>query len=218
MHGCNNRLKLRIFSETNPMRKFILILLLMAPVLLHAQLTVAVKAGLNLAHISNTSDLRTSNYTGYMIGGYISPKQKKVLGFRSEIMLSRQGYDYSSGTHTGKVNLDYLLLPQLIVLKFTKKFQVHAGGQAAFLLNAGVDSTGGGGSNGSLFDYIKRFDYGVVGGLEVSPLSGFFLGSRINISLHNLKKTQPGAGSDPGFIPKDLIRNNVLQLYLGWRF
>jgi len=200
------------------MRKLILIVFLVAPALLHAQLTVAVKAGLNLANISNTSDLSTSNYTGYMIGGYISPKQKKIVGFRSEIMLSRQGYDYSTGTQTGNVNLDYLLLPQLIVLRFTKKFQVNAGGQAAFLLNAGVDSTGGSGNNGSLFNYIKRFDYGVVGGLEVSPLSGFFLGSRVNISLRNLKKDNSGGGSNPGFIPKDLIRNNVLQLYLGWRF
>ncbi len=200
------------------MRKLLLIFFLIAPALLKAQLTVAVKAGLNLANISNTSGISTSNYTGYMIGGYISPKQKKIVGFRSEIMLSRQGYDYSTGTQTGKVNLDYLLLPQLIVLKFTKKFQVQVGGQAAFLLNAGVDSTGGSGNNGSLFDYFKRFDYGVVGGLEVSPLSGFFIGSRINISLRNLKKNASGGRSNPGFIPKDLIRNNVLQLYLGWRF
>lgn len=199
------------------MRKIILILLLAEPALLQAQLTVAVKAGLNLANISNTSDLQTSNLTGYMIGGYISPRQKKVVGFRSEIMLSRQGYDYSTGTHTGSVNLDYLLLPQLLVLKFTKKFQVHAGGQAAFLLNAEADSSGSS-SNGSLFDYIKRFDYGVVGGLEVSPVSGFFVGSRVNISLRNLKKEFSGSGNGPGFIPKNLVRNNVLQIYLGWRF
>ena len=208
---------IKIFCLLLSMQRIVTLILLL-PVCCSAQLGIGIKAGLNFAHISSTSDLRTSNYTGYMIGGYISPKQKKILGFRSEIMLSRQGYDYSTGSHTGNVNLDYLLLPQLIVLRFTKKFQVHAGGQAAFLLNAGVDSTGGNGNNGSLFDYIKRFDYGVVGGLEVSPLSGFFIGSRINISLRNLKKNNSGGGSNPGFVPKDLIRNNVLQLYLGWRF
>ncbi len=200
------------------MRKIILILLLATPALLHAQFTVAVKAGLNFSNISNTADLQTSNLTGYMIGAYLSPKQKKLLGFRSEIMLSRQGYDYRTGTANGHVTLDYLLLPQLIVLRFTKKFEAHIGGQAAFLLNAGADSTGNGGGENSLFDYLKRFDYGVVGGLEVSPVSGFFIGSRVNISLHNLKKEISGGGTGPNFIPKDLVRNNVLQVYLGWRF
>lgn len=200
------------------MRKIFFLAACISPLLLRAQLSVGVKAGLNLANVTTSSDISTNSLTGYMIGGYISPKQKKLVGYRSEIMLSRQGYDYKTNTNTGNVNLDYLLLPQLIIIKFTKKFQLQLGGQLAFLLNANVDSSGGNGNNGSLFDYFKRFDYGAVGGFEVSPISGFFLGSRINISLNNLnKETFPGGGN-PDFIPKDLIRNNVLQLYLGWRF
>lgn len=195
------------------MRKLIFFWLLLSPALLQAQLTVGVKAGLNLANVTSTS-INTNLYTGYMIGGYIAPKQKKVVGYRSEMILSRQGYDYKTSTNTGKVDLDYLLLPQLMVLKFSKKFQVHIGGQIAFLLNAKVDSSGGGG-NGSLFDYLSRFDYGAVGGFEVSPFSGFFTGSRINISLNNISKE---AISSPNFISKDLIRNNVVQIYIGWRF
>jgi hypothetical protein len=195
------------------MRKLILFLMLLSPALLQAQIAVGVKAGLNLANVTSKS-ISTNMYTGYFVGGYISPKQKKVVGFRSELILSRQGYDYKTNTNTGKVDLDYLLLPQLLVLKFTKKFQVHLGGQIAFLLNAKVDSSGGGG-NGSLFDYLSRFDYGAVGGFEVSPFSGFVTGSRINISLNNISKE---AISSPNFISRDLIRNNVLQIYVGWRF
>jgi hypothetical protein len=195
------------------MRKLILVLLILSPAWLFAQLTVGVKAGLNLANVTSSS-FNTDMYTGYFIGGYIAPKQKAVVGYRSELILSRQGYDYKTNTNTGNVDLDYLLLPQLMVLKFSKKFQVHLGGQIAFLLNAKVDSSGANG-NGSLFDYFNRFDYGVAGGFEVSPFGGFVTGSRINISLNNINKE---AINSPNFISKDLIRNNVLQIYIGWRF
>lgn len=196
------------------MRKLIYCLCFLTPLFSFGQIKVGVKAGLNLVNVTETSELDTKLYTGYFIGGYIAPKQKGILGYRSELILSRQGYNYKTNTNTGKVDLDYLLLPQLLVLQFTKKFQVHIGGQIAFLLNAQVDSTNGD-SHGSLFSYFSRFDYGAVAGFEVSPLSGFVIGSRLNISLPDIGKKDESA---PNFISKDLIRNNVLQVYVGWRF
>ena len=190
---------------------------MLLPFTSNAQLGIGIKAGLNFANITDVSGFNNNSRTGYMIGGYFSPGKKKLLGFRSEIILSRQGYDYKTSTNTGNVNLDYLLLPQLITLNFTKKFQLHAGGQAAFLLNAQVDSAGGS-SGGSLFNYFNRFDYGLVGGAEVSPISGFFIGGRINVSLNNINKEQPIGGGSPDFIPKEFVKNNVVQLYAGWRF
>ena len=195
------------------MRYFIICFLsLFIPAIVSAQLKIGVKAGLNFANITNASSIKAGAHTGYMIGGYISPKPKKLLGFRSEIILSRQGYDYKTNTNSGNVNLDYLLLPELITLNFTKLVQLHAGLQAAFLLNANVDSTGSG--SGSLFDYFKRFDYGVVGGIEVYPILGLFVGGRINISFNDVSV----GGNRPNFIPDVNAKNNVVQLYAGWRF
>lgn len=176
-------------------------------------LNFGMKAGVNFANLTKASGVNADNYTGYMFGGYIAPKPKKLLGFRSEIMLSRQGYDYQTNTNSGNVTLDYLLLPQLITLNFTKRVQLHVGGQAAFLLNTGVDSTGDG-SSGSLFDYLNRFDYGVVAGGEIFPVSGFFIGARINVSLNNVSQ----GGNRPNFIPGVDAKSNVVQLYTGWRF
>ncbi|MGQ0738150.1 MAG: porin family protein [Bacteroidota bacterium] len=198
------------------MRKFILLSFLF-PLILRAQLGLGLKAGLNFANVTNTTGFNNDSRTGYLIGGYFSPGKKKLMGFRSEIILSRQGYDYKSNTNTGNVNLDYLLLPQLVTLNFTKKFNVHAGAQAAFLLNATVDSTGSG-NGGSLFDYFNRFDYGAVAGAEISPLLGFFIGARMNISFNNANKEAPVGGSWPNFIPRLDAKNNVVQLYAGWRF
>jgi hypothetical protein len=178
------------------------------------QLKIGIKAGLNFANITSTAGFTSSNRTGYMIGGYIAPKAK-LLGFRSEIMLSRQGYDYKTNTNSGNVNLDYLLLPQMITLNFGKKINIHAGVQAAFLLNATADSTGG---NGSLLNYFKKFDYAAVGGAEISPISGFFIGARINVSLQKANEDPPLGGSWPSSVPRLDAKNNVVQLYAGWRF
>jgi hypothetical protein len=198
------------------MRKLIIIFVILSPPVLFAQLGVGLKAGLNFSNVTSTAGFANNNRTGYMIGGYIAPKAKKLFGFRTEIILSRQGYDYKTNTNTGTVNLDYLLLPELITLNISKKFQFHAGVQAAFLLNARVDSTGS--SSGSLFDYFKRFDYGLAGGAEVSPILGLFIGGRVNISFAKVNKDAPLGGSWPNFIPRLDAKNNVVQLYGGWRF
>jgi hypothetical protein len=192
----------------------VFILLLLSPLGAFSQLQLGVKAGLNFANVSNTAGINADSRTGYMLGGYIAPKPKKIgLGFRSEIILSRQGYDYKSNTNTGHVNLDYLLLPQLITLNFTKKAQLHVGPQIGFLLNAAVDSTGDG--QGSLLNYFKRFTYGLAGGAEVSPLFGLFFGARLNLSLNNVNDGT--SNGSPNFIPRVNVKNNVVQVYVGWR-
>ena len=198
------------------MKRFILAGLFLFPVILKAQFGIGVKAGLNFANTKDESGFNSDSRTGYMIGAYFAPGAKKFLGFRSEIILSRQGYNYKTGTNTNNVNLDYLLLPQLFVIRFSKLVQVHAGVQGAFLLNANVDSTGSG--SGSLFDYFKRFDYGFAGGIEIFPFKGFFIGGRLNISLNNVNEEAPLGGNWPGFIPRVDAKNNVVQIYTGWRF
>jgi len=200
------------------MRKIIFVLLVVAaPAWCLAQPKIGVKAGLNFANITNTDGFTNESRTGYFIGGYIAPKAKKLIGFRSEFLLSRQGYDYKSNTNTGNVNLDYLLLPQLLTINFTRHFQIQAGGQIAFLLNAKVDSNGSSG-NKSLFDYFKRFDYGLAAGAEVFPFLGFFVGARINVSLNNVNSDRPLGGSWPNFVPRLDAKNNVVQVYAGIRF
>ncbi len=200
------------------MKKLTFYLLLFFPLHGFAQpgLHIGIKAGLNFADITNASEIKADKRTGYMLGGYIAPKAKKTLGFRSELILSRQGYDYKSSTNTGKVNLDYLLLPQLITLNFSKHLQLQIGGQAALLLNANVDSTNGN-NNGSLLSYFKKFDYGLAAGGEIYLFLGLFAGARINISFNSVNKEAPLGGNWPNFIPRINAKNNVVQLYAGWR-
>ena len=186
------------------------------------QAQFGVKAGLNFANVSNASSINNSSRTGFQAGIFLAPQAKKILSSRTELLFSRQGYNYKTGTNTGNVNLDYIMLPQFMAINITKYFQIQLGGQMAFLLNAKVDSSNGGsGSSGnSILDLYNKFDYGYGGGVEVHPVSGLLIGARVNISLGNLYKdiasTTPG--TSPSYVPKVDIKNNVFQVFAGWTF
>ena len=202
------------------MKKIILAVSLAVPFIVQAQF--GVKAGLNFANVSNASSINNSSRTGFQAGIFLAPQAKKILSSRTELLFSRQGYNYKTGTNTGNVNLDYIMLPQFMAINITKYFQIQIGGQMAFLLNAKVDSSNGGsGSSGnSILDLYNKFDYGYGGGVEVHPVSGLLIGARVNISLGNLYKdiasTTPG--TSPSYVPKVDIKNNVFQVFAGWAF
>ena len=144
------------------------------------------------------------------------------MGFRTEFIFSKQGYNFANASTTGKVNLNYLLLPQLFVINITRFFEIHAGFQMAFLLNATADSSKPASANNpyaSIMDYYNRFDYGVCGGVEIKPFRRLFIGARYNISLNNLYKMPEDGGSMastvPPFVPSSgdvNFKNNVIQV------
>ena len=201
------------------MIRFLLCLLLAAPLYSFAQL--GVKAGLNFANVTNASSVNSSSRTGFHVGVFIAPQSQRMIGSRSEIIFSRQGYNYKTSTNTGNVHLDYIVLPQYMTINITKFFQVQLGGQIAFLLNAKVDSANGNSgmppAAAKVMDIYNRIDYGFGGGIEVHPVSGLLVGARFNISLGDLYKN-PGSFASGSFIPKTDVKNNVFQIFAGWRF
>jgi len=205
------------------MRKILLTVVIFFPLFSLAQ--IGIKAGVNFANVTNASDINSSSESGFLVGVFLAPPSKGVMGFRTELIYSRQGYNYKTNTNTGTVNLDYILLPQLMQINITKFFSIQAGFQMAFLINAKVDSTTTGGSSnpyGAIMDYYNKFDYGVAGGIEVHPFKGLLVGARYNLSLGNLYKDpssyETSGGQPPSFIPQVDAKNNVVQLFVGWIF
>lgn len=204
------------------MKKIIFSLLLLAPFLLHAQ--IGIKAGLNFANVSKTSSISNSSRSGFQVGLFLVPPSKKILSSRTELLFSRQGYNYKTASNTGNVNLDYIVMPQYMAINITKYFQIQLGGQMAILLNAKADSSNAGsgssGSGKSIMDLYNRFDYGYGGGIEVHPVNGLLIGARVNISLGNLYKDMAtgASGSNPSFVPKVDVKNNLFQIFVGWKF
>jgi hypothetical protein len=199
------------------MKKVLLQLLLFAP--LFAMSQFGLKTGVNFANVTNASSINSSSQSGFLIGGFLAPASKGLLSSRTELIYSKQGYNFETSTKSGNVNLDYLLIPQLMGINITKLLQLQAGFQIAFLLNAKADtvnSNGMTGAYGSVMDYYNKFDYGFTLGGEVHPFKGLLVGARYNISLGKLYKDMEN-GQPPSFTSQD-AKNNVVQLFAGWRF
>ncbi len=145
---------------------------------------------------------------------------KKILGSKTELQFSRQGYDYKTSTNTGNVKLDYLLQTQLLCINITKFVQLQFGAQTAILISANADNTKtSGGSSGSysqIMDFYNRFDYGYALGAEIHPFKGLLIGARYNVSLAKVYKDLQSF-QRPSFTSAD-AKNNIVQLFAGWHF
>jgi len=199
------------------MKKTILFLLVAYPLLSLGQ--IGVKAGLNFSNVTNTSSISHSNRTGYNIGIFLAPKSKSIISSKTELILSKQGYNYSTNSVDGTADLLYIMLPTYLCINITRFFQIHIGAQMAYLINAKADSKTTSGSTSPVSDamqYYNRFDYGLGGGVEIHPFKGLLVGTRMNISLANLYK-DAASGQIPSFASVN-VKQNLFQIYTGWHF
>jgi hypothetical protein len=181
------------------------------------------KAGLNFANVTKASSINNSSRTGFNAAIILAPASKSIISSRTELIFSRQGYNYKTNTNTGNVDLDYIMLPQYMCINITKYFQIQLGAQMAYLLNAKVDSgahTGNSADPSSkIMNMYNRFDFGYGGGIEIHPVGGLLIGARLNVSLGKLYKDPSSfTGTPSDFIPKVDVKNNVFQVFMGWRF
>jgi len=189
-------------------------------------LGIGIKAGLNFTNVTSTTSISNGNETGYQVGLFLDPSSNTILGSRTELLYSHQGYNYATGMTTGKVFLDYIMLAQLMRINITRFFQIQIGTQIAYLTNAKVDSTSQSVGNAyadQLLNYYNRIDFGFSGGLEVRPFMGIIVGARYNLSVTNLYSIPTSTSSvpPPSFIPTSSdvnFKNNLFQIYAGYRF
>src|SRR4051794_23269936 len=64
---------------------------------------IGIRGGLNFANVTNASSINGKSQTGFHVGVFLSPSSKSVIGSRTELTFSRQGYNYSTSTNTGSV-------------------------------------------------------------------------------------------------------------------
>ena len=185
-----------------------------------------VKAGLNFANVTNVSSINGSSETGFHAGVFFGSFNKGVLGSRTELMYSQQGYGYSSDSAKGTVRLDYIMLAQFLAINITRYAQLQIGFQTGYLITANVKSSlsTGNQSVDKLLDLYNRFDYGIAGGLEFHPFEGLLVGARYTYSFNNLYKdfsdSYTNPGGNPSYVPSYNVnlKNNVVQLFVGYRF
>jgi Outer membrane protein beta-barrel domain len=184
-----------------------------------ANAQIGIKAGLNFANVSNASSINSSSQSGFHVGVFLAPASKKILSSRTELLFSRQGYDYKNSNNTGNVNLDYIQMGQMASINITKYASILFGAQTAYLISAQADSTKTNGTSGtysSIMNLYNRIDYGYAVGAEIHPVMGLVIGARYNVSLSKIYKDVQ-SGQMPSFSSAD-AKNNVVMLFAGWRF
>ncbi len=200
------------------MKKLFLPFILLAPFFAVAQF--GIKAGVNFAKVSNAASINSSNKSGFNAGLFLAPASKKIISSRTELIFSRQGYDYKTATNTGNVNLDYIQMGQLASINITRYVSLLFGAQTAYLVSAQADSTktsgGQAGAYSNIMNLYNRIDYGYAVGAEVHPVMGLIIGARYNVSLAKVYKDLQSA-QRPSFTSAD-AKNNVVQVFAGWRF
>jgi hypothetical protein len=193
----------------------------------HHSIGLGIKAGFNFSNVTNASQINAASRTGYHVGIFLSPESKSILSSRTELLYSRHGYNYSDSASkaNGSIDLDYVMFAQYICINITKYVQIQLGGQTGYLLHAKADSgatmnTGNAQAN-SILSFYNRFTYGYGGGVEIHPYSGLLIGATYIISLNNLynfSSTSFTSGGTPSFAPSVNLKNNIIQISVGWRF
>jgi hypothetical protein len=190
------------------------------------------RVGLNYAKVNGSNDSIQYRYkTGLMIAVFLAPQSAGAISYRSEMLYSKQGFDYTDPSgRTGTVSNDYLMLPQMIALNITEFVQLQAGAFAGYLLhskdsNQPKESTTTDPSKAAL-DMMNRFDYGAAAGIEIHPFKGLILNARYNMGFAKLYKEQNDLlQNDPSSSFNSLAKfenidtkNAVIQISVGYRF
>ena len=176
------------------------------------------KAGYNWSYITGSSQgFNKDNKSGFMAGAFLAPPSKG-LGYRTEIVFSRQGYSFENGGQNTDVLNDYIYLPQLTTFSIGKHFQLQLGGQIGFLLNSKKTTAS---KDSSITSLMNKLDYGFAGGVEIYPISSMIIGARYNLGLGKLFK-QDYSSPNPYPLPFNPettnFKNGVVQFFLGWKF
>lgn len=186
------------------------------------------RVGLNFAKVSSDADSIQYRYKpGLMIAVFLSPHSKGIFGYRTELLYSRQGFEYTDVKgNTGNVSNDYVMMPHMMTINITKFVQVQAGAFAGYLIhsknsNAIADNEN---DHNNYLDIMNRFDYGAAAGLEIHPFKGLVINGRYNMGFAKLYKVRTdnnfSALPNSSFVPFGNIdtKNAVIQLSIGYEF
>jgi len=172
-----------------------------------------VKAGLNLATMTNRDGEIRPNFNVGFFGEYVS---SDLIGFQLEAVFSRQGMNGKDNSALDWIRLEYINVPILLKLYLVKGLSFEIGPQLGFLLGSRYQYTFGGYSHRINGDY-KSFDVSAAVGLSYQIDHNFFVNVRYNAGLTELEELRMAQTQTIGYLTED-TKNSVIQIGLGWKF
>ncbi len=214
------------------MRKLILVVLALGIFQIAAaqsNTSLGIKGGLNVTNITSDSQTNSDNNFGlddpstklsFHAGLAGDIKFAEIFGLGLEALYSRQGTKTEgntglAGDFSNDFKLDYITIPLLGKLYLGDSFNIHAGLQPGFIINAKqeLESELLGKSTTDLTesDAIKNFDLSIPIGIGVNTNTGFFSDLRYNLGTTAVFN---GENDDSDYSSK----NRALQVSLGFNF
>jgi opacity protein-like surface antigen len=178
-----------------------------------------IRGGYNIPRMTGekNTNLKPTDKNGFTVSVSYSPRAKKGLGYRSELVYSSQNFSFTSDGKKTAIKQQYIYLPQFTTFGIGKFVQLQVGGQIGFLVNAKQESTGK--KEESILSAMNKLDYGAAGGLEIYPFKGIIIGGRYNMNFGKDYKSSTSAINPLPFNPSEVKRSSaVINFYLGYKF
>jgi hypothetical protein len=180
-----------------------------------------IKGGFDLTslYISDVSSEHMK--AGFDAGIFAKLPVTRGFSIQPELLYSLKGAkdtysNFVQGSGEYRFNLGYMELPLLAVINVAPNFNLHAGGYAAYLVNANVKNVD---NNGNVEDAtelntgdFKRWDFGLMGGAAFD-IENFTIGARYSYGLSTIGKNDNLSG--------DLTKNSKnagVSVYIGFGF
>jgi hypothetical protein len=182
----------------------LLVLILTASILVFAQPPkFGLKAGLNIATLSNVSGVDWNNRLGLNAGALAHIHLSPEWGLQPEVMFSGQGAKYTIGNGAEHdLILNYINIPLNLQYMFDNGFRLQTGPQIGFLIDV-KDKLNGQETGFFTSDDFKDIDFAWTFGLGYLTYSGIGVDGRYNLGISNINE----AGTNK-------LRNNVFQVGL----
>ena len=169
-----------------------------------------IKAGVNLASVTNNNTEGKTNLVGFAAGLMADFSFSDLISLHPEVLFSQKGVKYKGGGRytggsTAQVRTNYVDVPLLLRVKADGLF-FEAGPQVGFLASRKfeIDNT----TIGTSTNGTRKVDVGYIAGVGYQLPQGLELGVRYNGGISDL--------SDPSIGAK--TRNSVFQFQLGYLF
>lgn len=145
-----------------------------------------IKGGLNAYTIYSDDNSSADTKIGFHLGLISHIHLGNQFAIQPELIYSTQRAQYSNGSTTAKLNLNYVNVPLLFQYMFDNGFRLMAGPQVGFLVSAKteIDNT-----KTDVKDNLKKIELAFgVGASYVHPPSGFGVDARYNFGLNNINE------------------------------
>jgi hypothetical protein len=160
------------------------------------------KAGLNVATLTDVPGLNWSNRIGLHAGALAHIHITPQFGVQPEVVYSAQGAKYTINGEEHTLGLDYINIPVQLQYMFDNGFRIQTGPQLGLLINT-KDKVNGQNSQFFSSEDFKSTDVSWTFGLGYLTYSGLGIDGRYNLGLTNIND----AGTNS-------LKNNVFQVGL----